>query len=260
MLIEETLTSGMRVWHARPDTDEPRPLMLMLHERYGPVQHSFNVLERIAEAGFVACCMDLFHRYEGDRAPIENAEARVDPTDAESIDDLDETIAHMRKAAYVDGGRIGVVGFCLSGRTPLVYAAARDGVSAIAVYHGGIYPREYAGSTPGQDTVSNVIPKLRCPVLGMFGERDPSVPMENIQRFRRDLERARKDYRIRVYADAPHGWQNSTVPARYRPALAETAWRETVDFFDEVFAGRWDDGRTHWRFEPDAAVAYDFSV
>ena len=260
MLIEETLTSGMRVWHARPHTDEPRPLMLMLHERYGPVQHSFNVIERIADAGFVACFMDMFHRYEGDRAPIENSEARVDPTDEESIADLDETIEHMRKMEYVDGERIGVVGFCLSGRTPLVYAAARGGVSAIAVYHGGIYPREYAGSTAGQDTVSNVIPKLPCPVLGMFGALDPAVPMENIQRFRRDLERTRKHYRIRVYAGAPHGWQNSTVPARYRPELAEAAWDETVDFFNEVFAGTWDDGRLHWQFEPDAEVAYDFSA
>ena len=84
--------------------------------------------------------------------------------------------------------------------------------------------------------------------------------MENIQRFRRDLERTRKNYRIRVYADAPHGWQNSTVPARYRHDLAETAWADTVDFFNEVFAGKWDDGRLHWRFEPDADVAYDFSA
>ena len=83
---------------------------------------------------------------------------------------------------------------------------------------------------------------------------------ERVSGFRRDLERARKDYRIRVYADAPHGWQNSTVPARYRPELAEAAWNETVDFFNEVFAGTWDDGRLHWQFEPDAEVAYDFSA
>ncbi|MCI0815668.1 MAG: dienelactone hydrolase family protein [Chloroflexi bacterium] len=260
MLIEETLASGMRVWHARPDTREPRPLMLMLHERYGPVQHSFNVIERIAEAGFVACFMDMFHRYEGDRAPIEKSEARVDPTDEESVADLDETIAHMRTLGYVDGGRIGVVGFCLSGRTPLVYAAARGGVSAIAVFHGGVYPRDYAGSTAGQEPVSNVIPKLPCPVLGMFGELDPLVPLENVQRFRRDLERARKHYRIRVYAGTPHGWQNSTMPDHYRPGPADAAWGETVDFFNEVFAGRWDDGRLRWQFEPDAAVTYDFSA
>ena len=101
MLIEETLASGMRVWHARPGTEEPRPLMLLLHERYGPVQPSFNVIERIAEAGFVACFMDMFHRYEGDRGPIERSESRVDPTDDESIADLDETIAHIRELAFV---------------------------------------------------------------------------------------------------------------------------------------------------------------
>jgi hypothetical protein len=43
-MLNETMTeSGMRIWHALPDdSGAPRPVVLLLHERYGPVEHSFN--------------------------------------------------------------------------------------------------------------------------------------------------------------------------------------------------------------------------
>ena len=256
MLIEETLASGMRVWHARPDTDEPRPAVLLLHERYGPVQYSFDAIEKLAADGFVACFNDMFHRFKGDRGPIERAEARVDPTDDEAIADLDETLAYLRTLGYVDGGRIGMAGFCLSGRTPLVYAAARDDVRAAAVFHGGIYPRDYEGSTAGQQPVGELMPRLSCPVLGGFGEHDNLVPLENVRRFREELARHGKSFEIRIFGGVPHAWLNHTTQA-YRKPEADEAWGMMVRFFTEVFDGAWD-GRTVARFEADPAIAFDF--
>ena len=260
MLVEQTLASGMRVWCARPDTGERRPAVLLLHERYGPVQHSWDIVERLAGDGFVACVPDLFHRYTGDRGPIEAGEDRIDPSDEESLADLDETLAYLRTLDYVEGESIGVAGFCLSGRTPLVFAGARDDVAAIAVFHGGVYPRDYAASLPGQETVANIIPRLSCPVLGMFGERDQLVPLENVLRFRRELEHHRKSYQIRVFADVPHAWLNRTNPAAYRPDEAEEAWATLVTFFNDVFAGRWHSSRALWRFESDSSIDYDFAA
>jgi carboxymethylenebutenolidase len=230
-------------------------VVLMLHERYGPVQHSFNCVDRVAQEGFVACVPDVFHRYEGDRAPIENSQGRVDPTDAETIADLDETIAYLRTLPNVDGDRIGIAGFCLSGRTPIVYAAARNDVTAIAVFHGGVYPRDYVPIYPGQQTVAELIPNIPCPVLGGFGELDPSVPLDHIQRFRSELEEHQKSYTIRIYGAAPHGWMNSTIPDRYRPEKSEAAWTNLIGFYRQVFAGEWDTGRARWEFASDRILA-----
>jgi carboxymethylenebutenolidase len=260
MLIETTTADGMRTWHARPDTDAPRPLVLLLHERYGPVEHCFNVLERFAKSGFVAAMPDLFHRYTGDRGPIERSEDRVDTDDVESVADIDATLAHLRTLSYVDSTRVGVSGFCLTGRTPLVYAVARpDEVAAIAITHGGIYPRDYHGDKPGQEPVAGLIPRLSCPVLGMFGETDRSVPMENISRFRRELERSGADYWIKVFAGTPHGWMNTTNSAIFREPQSETAWQTLAEFYSSVFAGDWNKGTRTWRFEPDTALKYDFA-
>jgi carboxymethylenebutenolidase len=261
MMIETTAGSGMRIWHAQPDTDQRRPAVLLLHERYGPVEHSFNVLNRFAEYGFVAAMPDFFYRFQGDRGPIERAEDRIDTTDGETVSDIDATLAYLRSLPYVDAGRIGVAGFCLSGRTPLVYAAARpDDTAAISITHGGIYPRDYHGEKPGQEPVAGLIQQIQCPVLGMFGEADRSVPMENVSRFRRELERGAKDYLIRVYAGTPHGWMNTTEQGRYRETASEDAWTMLAEFYRGVFAGDWQTGTRTWRFEPETAVAYDFAT
>jgi carboxymethylenebutenolidase len=261
MLNETTTASGMRIWHARPDdSGTARPVVLLLHERYGPVEHSFNVLERFAKSGFVAAMPDLFYRYKGDRGEVERSEARVEITDAECITDIDATFAYLRSLPYVDGTQIGVSGFCLSGRAPIVYAAARPGdVSAISVTHGGVYPRDYNGDTPGQAPVGGLIPQLACPVLGMFGETDRLVPMENIRRFRRELERTGANYWIKVFADTPHGWMNTTNPAIFREVPSEAGWETLAQFYSGVFAGDWKKGNRTWRFEPDTALSHDFS-
>lgn len=260
MLLETTTAEGMRIWHARPEAAEPRPAVLLLHERYGPVEHSFNVLNRFVESGFVTAVPDLFHRHKGDRGPIERAEDRIDVTDEEVIADIDSTLRYLRSLAYVSDGPVGVSGFCLSGRIPIVYAAARpDDVAAISIAHGGIYPRDYHGDKPGQASVASFIPDLTCPVLGMFGEADRSVPLENVARFRRELERNGLDYWVRVFADTPHAWMNTTEPDTYVEGPSEEAWQILSTFYSQVFEGVFGGDRYTWLFQPDSDVDYDFS-
>jgi len=250
----------MRFWIARPDTKERRPALLMLHERYGPVKHSFNVIERVAADGYVACFPDMFHRFKGDRGPIEAGQARIDPTDAESLADLDEVFHHLRTLDYIDANKIGIAGFCLSGRTPLVYAGQRTGAAAIAIFHGGAYPRDYAGELPGQQPVGEIIPKLSCPVLGIFGELDQLVPLANVARFKSDLERSGKNYRIRVIAGVPHAWLNSTNPKAYHAKEAEEAWKVMFEFFSEEFDGKWNTPQPRQDFASDATINFDFTI
>ena len=258
MIVEQTLSSGMRFWVARPQAEEPRPALFLHHERYGPVEHAFGLIEKAAADGFVGCLPDLYHRFDGDRGLLERAEARCDPTDEETIADLDESIAYLRTLDYVDGSNIGMVGFCASGRAPILFAAARSELKGIAVFHGGVYPRDYDPIYPGQGTVADMIPKLSCPVFGVFGESDFLVPVGNVQRFRTELELHRKSYRIKVFANTPHAWGVNDETGRYRPKEAEEAWQLMTAFFDEVFNDKLDTGRVLWQFESDIAPDYDY--
>ncbi len=258
-ITENVLDSGMRVWTARPEGTGPFPVMLMLHERYGPVEHSFNVIERAASYGFAACFPDLFHRYEGDRGALERSEDRCDPTDAHSIADIDETLAFLRAQPYADTSKIGIVGFCQSGRIPMVYAASGRDVAAIGVFHGGIYDRDYEPTFPGQESASGYIPRVNAPILGGFGERDSLVPLANVRRFRGELEALGKRARIRVFSGALHAWMNSTRPDAYNREATEEAWRLIADFFSDAFNDRLGLA-PRVEFIADDSIDFDFSA
>ena len=259
MLEEQTLASGMTVHTARPDTSEKRPAVIFLHERYGIVQHTRDLGERLARDGYVACLPDLFHRFDGDREALALGEERVDLRDEESLADLDDAVAFLRQQSYVDGDQIGVVGVCQSGREPLLYAAHRHDVPSVVVMYGGVGAGGWEPKEGQPTPVSEFIERLRCPVLGLFGEADHVVSVADVSRFRAAMEDSRKSYRIRVYADAPHGWLNDTMPGRYRPETTEASWSELIGFLGETLGGDWDRTRVTWSYACDTAADYDFS-
>ncbi len=256
-IIEKISASGMRIWYTRPESEIKAPLMIMLHERYGPVEHSYNVIKRMASYGYVACFSDLFHRYEGERGPLERSEARYDPTDTQTINDIDETIDFMAQNSFVDNTKIGIVGFCQSGRTPLVYSAAGRKVSAVAIFHGGIYPRDYEPTFEGQEGIENVLTRLDCPLLGCFGENDRLVPLENIKKLRDSLNTLNKQATLKVFANTPHGWMNETRPDEYQHETSERSWAILSDYFQQIFANE-NDGVAEVNFEADSAINFSF--
>jgi len=107
--------------------------------------------------------------------------------------------------------------------------------------------------------LDEIIAAIDCPVLGMFGETDHLISIDDVLRLRGSLERHRKAYDIHVYPAAPHGWLNDTMPGRYRRTQAEAAWADQHAFLREVLALGYDRSRRMQRFAADIAVDYDFS-
>ena len=135
MVESVQLASGMNCLVARPETQERRPAVIWLHERYGIVQHIHDQTQHLADSGFVGFAPDLFHRFTGDRDALARGEDRCELQDETSVQDMEEAIAYLRSMPYVDGDRIGIVGVCQTGRQPLVYAAER--VDLAAAWGGG---------------------------------------------------------------------------------------------------------------------------
>jgi carboxymethylenebutenolidase len=100
---------------------------------------------------------------------------------------------------------------------------------------------------------------ISCPLTAVFGELDNLIHRDNIVRMFTVLAQAKKSCDIRVYADAPHGFLNDTMPGRFRPGPAEAAWQQITSFLNSVFAGGWKKDRAIWRFEANSSVNYDFT-
>ena len=54
---------------------------------------------------------------------------------------------------------------------------------------------------------------------------------------KRPAVKAKKNFHIRIYRDAPHGWLNDTMPGRYRKESAKDAWSLMMAFLKKSFSG-----------------------
>jgi len=253
------LGGGMSAVRALPRAKGRRPAVIILHERYGIDQHSKDLTAKLAQAGFVGLAPDLFHRFTGDRAVVLRGEQRVDLTDEGALADLNATVEYLKKLPSVDASRIGIIGVCQTGRQPVLLAAKRNDIAGTVVLYGAIGGREWQGNELRPTPIEELIAQVTCPVLGVFGEADHIISVDDVLRFRNCFEKTKRSCHIRLYRDAPHGWLNDTMPGRYRKEAANDAWKLMMAFLKKCFAGGWDKDRVTCTFESDYSTNYDFS-
>lgn len=242
-----------------PETRQSRTAVIILHERYGLVQHTLDLAQKLAHDGYVAFAPNLFSQWDGDQAELKAGRARVVQPDAECTRVVGLAIDLLLADGRVMADKIILMGVCQSGRYPIVVAAERAEISACVVLYGASQQRDWTVGELQPVAMSDMIAKLTVPMLLVFGEGDHTISLDNVRRMRDMLETHRKSYRMQVLADVPHGFMNDTMPGRYRPRETEIAWNMLLTFIREVDDGAWPSDRVHWEFQSDSGRHYDFS-
>jgi carboxymethylenebutenolidase len=248
------LANGGDAFLARPTAPGPHPTIILMHERYGLVQHTKDLAVRFATDGQVALAPNLYFRAPNQEA-VARGEENVALTDDQVIEDVGATVDYFRQVPGADAGRLALMGVCATGRHPLVVAAARSDVSACVVFYGAAYKREWIPT----DTLSGYIERSKAPVFGVFGELDNLIAVEDLRRLRNALEDAGRSYQFRLFGGAPHGFLNDTMSGRYRRPQAEAAWGLLIGFLNRVHSGGYPADRVQWSFEADHSTSYDFT-
>ena len=150
------------------------------------------------------------------------------------LPDVDAIVTSLRPLPEVDGSRIAMIGVCQTGRQLVLMAASRAYLAGIVIMSGAIYNADWDALPLRPERIDKLLEKVSCPVQGIFGELDNLVPLDNVLRMCNVLATARKSFDIRVYAEAPHGFLNDTMPGRYRAAQTQAAWRQILTFLDAV--------------------------
>jgi carboxymethylenebutenolidase len=251
---------GISAVKALPRAKGKRPAVILLHERYGVDQHTKDLTVKLARSGFVGFAPDLFHRYPGDRGEVLKGNARVDLRDDEVMADLNAAVDYLKRQNAVDGAKIAIIGVCQTGRQAMLLAANRDDIAAAVVLYGAIGGKEWLANEARPKPIEELTARCGSPILGVFGEKDHIISIDDVRRFRDCLEKNRKNYHIRIYRDAPHGWLNDTMPGRYRKEAAKDAWDLIISFLKKSFSGAWAKDRIVWKFENDYSTQYDFTT
>jgi carboxymethylenebutenolidase len=243
-----------------PREEAPAGAVVILHERYGLVQHTLNLAQRLARDGYVALAPNLFSRWQGDPDAPRRGEQRVILSDPEAASMIDQALDFLKTHPRVAPSRIALMGVCQSGRYPIVVGSRRRDLAACVVFYGASQQRDWQVSDLQPQPMQEMMRRLAAPALFVFGERDHTISLADVRRTRDALEEGRRSYRMKVFRDMPHGWLNDTMPGRYRAKEASEAWGILLQFLAEVFSGGWP-GRSEvrWEFEGASAADYDFS-
>lgn len=193
----------------RPDTDGPRPGVLLLHGASGMGNGAFyrGAAESFAEAGYIV----YLPHYLGERN-------RNKPRGRALIAEFEQQYAvvhgaldELAKDPRVDDSRLAAFGFSLGGFQALGLSSRDKRISAVVNMGGGM---------PG-----NVEPTTTrlAPTLILHGQKDRTVPVSRASRTRDLLKKLEVPHELVVFKNQPHFFQ---------AAASREAIDRAIGFFD----------------------------
>lgn len=74
---------------------------------------------------------------------------------------------------------------------------------------------------------------LQTPWLGLYGDLDKGIPVEQVEALREAAAHAAVPTEIVRYPEAEHGFNCDDRPAVFNPDAAADAWARTTEWLDE---------------------------
>ena len=210
---------------ARPKSEGPHPIVLVLHENTGMLPHFPDVARRLALAGYVALALDLLGRHGGSPsfADIDAAKAAQKAMpEAETVGDMNAAVDYMRGLSGVRPERVGVIGFCRGGTNTMLLAVRNPNIFAAVPFYGSNPPLEELANTNA--AILNIIPSEDAKRVAMAPELEAA------------MQQYGKVYKGVTYQGAKHSFFNDQKENRYDPQAAEEAWQETLAWFEQHLA------------------------
>lgn len=219
-------------YRAAPATGENFPIVLVIQEIFGVHEHIQDITRRFAQLGYLAIAPELFVR-QGDVSKLSSVD-QIRPIvakvpDAQVLSDLDATVDWAVKSAKGNADKLAITGFCWGGRITWLYVAHNPKVKAGVAWYG----RLVGDATELQPKYPiDIASKLTVPVLGLYGGKDPSIPLNTVEQMRARLKSSSSKSEIIVYPDAPHAFFADYRPS-YREKEAKEGWKRLLAWFKQ---------------------------
>jgi carboxymethylenebutenolidase len=226
----DTPDGPMPLYEAVPD-GPARGAVVVIQEAFGVNDHIEDVTRRFAAAGYHGVAPHLYHRTGAPAFGYDDFSVLGDHMAALSDDgilaDVEAAVADLRGAGWTDR-RIGVVGFCMGGRVTFLVAGRLALGAAVGFYGGGIVH----GRTETMPSLLPLVTALRTPWLGLYGDADAGIPVEEVEQLRDELNAgADVDTAIVRYPDARHGFHCDARDS-YLESAATDGWARTLAWLD----------------------------
>jgi carboxymethylenebutenolidase len=214
----------LSAYRARP-SDPAGAGVVILPDVRGLYSFYEELALRFAEAGVDAIAIDYFGR-TASLAPrprdFEFAPHVARTTWAGLSADITAAVAELRAGGAA--GAVSTVGFCFGGRLAFDSATLGLGLAGVVGFYGvPVGPGRNDSPAP-----IDVVGRMECPVLGLFGAADAGISQAMVADFEAALGRAKVEHRIIEYEGAPHSFFDRSYEEH--AAASEDAWRQVLRF------------------------------
>ena len=213
-----TLKSGdgaeIDCYHVAAEGDRRGGLVLIM-EIFGVTDHIKELCDGYAAEGYEVLSPAIYDRQvKGFEATYSDEDIKKS-LEIRAANSYENTVldAQMCIDFLKPRGPVYMTGYCYGGSITWVAACRADGLAAAAGYYGGAI-KDFIDEKP------------KCPTILHFGEKDASIPMDDVRR----IEQAHPDVAVYVY-DADHGF-NSDRRQHYDAGCAKLARERTIALFE----------------------------
>jgi carboxymethylenebutenolidase len=213
---------------SRPE-GAPAGSVVLVPDIYGMTPFYLGLAGELAGSGLQTLVIDYFFREgdlkEGSRKEAMARKRRRD--EVESLKDVGAAVDWLR-GSEPRGGRTGVLGFCLGGTLALDLAAERRDLAVVSYYG---FPASMPGPKAAPAPI-DLAEGISGPILAFWGDRDPGIPKETIDRFSKLIAEHGADYEQTVYPGIGHGFLAGLADGSQEDhEPAEDSWRRALEFF-----------------------------
>jgi carboxymethylenebutenolidase len=226
--IEYVTIDGKAIkgYYAYPEgTTEPLPGIIAIHEWWGLNNNIKAMTRRLAGEGYQVLAVDL---YSGQIAetPQKAIQLVLQATGNPLGTEANLTKAYKYLTEEKQAPKVATIGWCFGGSMSLEMALLfPQELDAAIIYYGG-----QIGSATDKELIT-----LKMPILGIFGEKDETIPLKTVEKFQSTLEKLDKKAEFHIYENAGHAFANPSGK-NYVPEAAEEAWEKTTEFLEEYLA------------------------
>ena len=156
---------------AKPKKDGVYPAVVMIHEWWGLNDNIKEMARSLAAEGYVVLAVDLYNGKVGKNSTEAGqlaSQVRNNPNTA--ISNMKSAVQYLKNQNNVDKNKIASMGWCFGGAMSLQFAL-NEKLAATVIYYGNL------------ETNATKLSVIKWPVLGIFGTKDTSIPVETVKKF-----------------------------------------------------------------------------
>jgi carboxymethylenebutenolidase len=227
----QTRDGVMNTFITHPEEEGPHPVVLFLMDAPGKRGELHDMAQRLGTAGYYVMVPNLYYRRVREYRIAESTREEMhEHMDSLSNAMVCEDIAVLLEFAGNDdaarGGKVGCVGYCMSG--PFAFAAATafpDRIAASASLHG---VRLYSDSPDSPHLDAD---KITGEMYFGCAETDEYAPREMVDNLENYLASTGINYRIEWYPGTEHGFVFPKRVGKYDKQAAERHWERLLGMY-----------------------------